>query len=57
MVQKLIGLVVLTILAVFLANTYITGNTNTFKSETTRIGNNGINNVKEVEKAGTIYTP
>ena len=56
MVQTIIGMVVVVILAVFLANTYISNSSNSFKSESERIGDNGLNNIKEVEKAGTIYT-
>lgn len=56
MISKIIGVVAFLILTVMLINVFVSNNNNSFKSETTRIGNSGINNIKEVDKAGTIYT-
>lgn len=38
------------ILAVFLVNSYVSGDTDTMKSESTRIGNSMITDMQDVEK-------
>lgn len=55
--KKFIIAIAFIILGVFLVNTFIMGNDNSMRSEGQRIGNNMINNVKEIEKNGTVYTP
>lgn len=55
--KKFLVAIAFIILGVFLSNTFITGKTDTMKTEGDRIGKNMVNNMKEVEKAGTIYTP
>lgn len=50
MIGKLIGVVAFIILAVFIVSTYISGDTNTLKSESTRIGNQMITEMKTIEE-------
>lgn len=55
--KDLLMMAAIVILAVFLINTFISGGSNTLKSESNRIGNNMITNTKEIEKNATVYTP
>lgn len=57
MVSKFIAVVTFVVLAVLIINTYVSGNTNSLKSESTRVGNNMINNMKEIEKTGNVTRP
>ena len=50
LLQSFIAVVAFVILAVFVVNTYISGNTDTMKSESNRIGVQMIQNMKEIEK-------
>jgi hypothetical protein len=50
MVPKFIAVVAFVVLAVFIVNTYISNDTDSMKSETRRIGQNMITNMKEIEK-------
>lgn len=45
------------VVAVIVINVFISGDNNTMKSESDRIGDNVISNMKEIEKNGTVYTP
>ncbi|MCP1312081.1 hypothetical protein [Paenibacillus tyrfis] len=57
MVSKFIAVVTFVVLAVLIINIFVSGNTNSLKSESVRTGGTMINNYKEIEKAGTVTTP
>lgn len=57
MVSKFIAVVTFVVLAVLIINIYVSGSTNSLKSESIRTGGTMINNYKEIEKAGTVTTP